>query len=137
VAGRQEVYPGRGSAKGVRAAPLRAVRRDAEHQAGVLLAERRPVGGHEVPLGRGARDESFRAPGEDNFGEADPYLNAGLARDFHEKFPNSELFLLPTARHFPQLDEPEEVARLILSTPLARRMGSATGTSTASEGRRT
>jgi pimeloyl-ACP methyl ester carboxylesterase len=40
-----------------------------------------------------------------------------VARDFHEKFPTSELFLVPGARHFPQLDEPEEVARLILSTP--------------------
>jgi haloalkane dehalogenase len=66
------------------------------------------------------------------FGEADPYLNVGVARDFHEKFPTSELFLVPGARHFPQLDEPEEVARLILSTPVARRMASATGTSTAS-----
>ena len=37
----------------------------------------------------------------------------------HDLFPDSELFLLPTARHFPQLGEPEEVARLILSTPLA------------------
>jgi len=80
---------------------------------------------------------AFGRPVRIIFGEADPYLNAGVARDFHEKFPMSELFLLPTARHFPQLDEPEEVARLILSTPLARRMGSATGTSTASEGRRT
>src|SRR5215217_5063509 len=33
--------------------------------------------------------------------------------------------------------EPEEVARLILSTPVARRMGSATGSSTASEEWRT
>jgi haloalkane dehalogenase len=71
------------------------------------------------------------------FGEADPYLNAGVARHFHDLFPNSELFLLPTARHFPQLDEPEEVARLILSTPLTRRMGSATRISTAGGVRRT
>ena len=63
---------------------------------------------------------AFGRPVRIIFGEADPYLNAGVARDFHEKFPNSDLFLLPTARHFPQLDEPEEVARLILSTPLAR-----------------
>ena len=86
------------------------------------------------------RMRAFGRPVRIIFGEADPYLNAGVARDFHEKFPTSELFLLPGARHFPQLDEPEEVARLILSTPLARRMGSATGTSTwagASEGRRT
>ncbi len=53
------------------------------------------------------------------FGGADPYLNAEMARNFHTVFPTSELFLLPTARHFPQLDEPEEVARLILQTPLA------------------
>jgi pimeloyl-ACP methyl ester carboxylesterase len=80
---------------------------------------------------------AFGQPVRIIFGEADPYLSAGVARDFHAKFPTSELFLLPGARHFPQLDEPEEVARLILSTPLARRMGSATGTSTASEKWRT
>jgi len=75
---------------------------------------------------------AFGRPVRIIFGEADPYLNANVARRFHSLFPNSELFLLPTARHFPQLDEPEGVARLILSTPLASRMGSATGTSTAS-----
>jgi pimeloyl-ACP methyl ester carboxylesterase len=83
------------------------------------------------------RMRAFGCPVRIIFGEADPYLNAGVARDFHEKFPTSELFLLPGGRHFPQLDEPEEVARLLLSTSLAGRMGSATGTSTASEGRRT
>jgi pimeloyl-ACP methyl ester carboxylesterase len=64
---------------------------------------------------------AFGRPVRIIFGEADRSLNAGVARDFHEKFPMSELFLLPGARHFPQLDEPEEVARLILSTPLAPR----------------
>lgn len=49
------------------------------------------------------------------FGEDDPYLNPGVARRFHELLPTSDLFLLPTARHFVQMDEPEEVARLILS----------------------
>jgi haloalkane dehalogenase len=63
---------------------------------------------------------AFGRPVRIIFGEADPYLNADVARDFYEKFPTSELFLLPGARHFPQLDEPEEVARLILSTPLGR-----------------
>ena len=53
------------------------------------------------------------------FGEADPYLDARVAHHFHGLFPDSELFVLPTARHSPQQDEPEEVARLILSTPLA------------------
>jgi haloalkane dehalogenase len=80
---------------------------------------------------------AFERPVRIVFGEADSYLNANVARRFQDLFPRSELFLLPTARHFPQLDEPEEVARLILSTPLARRLGSATGISMASEGRRT
>jgi pimeloyl-ACP methyl ester carboxylesterase len=43
-------------------------------------------------------------------------LNKGVAQKFHELFPASDLFLLPTARHFVQMDEPEEVAHLILST---------------------
>jgi haloalkane dehalogenase len=51
------------------------------------------------------------------FGEADPYLNKRVARRFHELFETSELFLIPTARHYVQIDEPEEVARLLLSTP--------------------
>jgi haloalkane dehalogenase len=40
-----------------------------------------------------------------------------VARRFHELFPASELFLLPGARHYVQMDEPEHVARLILATP--------------------
>ena len=51
------------------------------------------------------------------FGAADPYLNAGVARRFHGLFPTSELFLLDGARHYVQLDEPQQVARLILTTP--------------------
>ncbi len=51
------------------------------------------------------------------FGAADPYLNPRVARRFAEMFPHSELFLLPTARHYVQIDEPEEVARLILTLP--------------------
>jgi haloalkane dehalogenase len=73
---------------------------------------------------------TFARPVRIIFGDADPYLNRGVARRFHELFPTSELFLLPDARHYVQIDEPEEVARLILSTPLARRMGSVAGTST-------
>jgi haloalkane dehalogenase len=72
---------------------------------------------------------AFGRPVRIIFGEADPYLNADVARRFHDLFPNSELFLLPTARHFPQLDEPGEVSRLIVSTPVARKMGSVTRTS--------
>ena len=51
------------------------------------------------------------------FGDADRALNSGVARTFHEFLPGSELFLIPGARHFVQLDEPEQVARLILAMP--------------------
>jgi haloalkane dehalogenase len=51
------------------------------------------------------------------FGAADPYLNAGVARCFHGLLPTSELFLLPDACHYVQLDEPQQVARLILTLP--------------------
>ena len=50
------------------------------------------------------------------FGAADPYLNTRVARRFHELFPTSELFLLEGARHYVQLDEPQQVAQLILAT---------------------
>jgi haloalkane dehalogenase len=55
------------------------------------------------------------------FGGSDPYLNTGVAERFHELFPSSDLFVLASARHFVQMDEPEEVVRLILSTPLTAR----------------
>jgi len=61
--------------------------------------------------------KKFGRPVRIIFGDADPYLNKGVAQKFHELFPTSDLFLLPNARHFVQMDEPEEVARLILSTP--------------------
>jgi haloalkane dehalogenase len=60
--------------------------------------------------------KEFRQPVRIVFGDADPYLNKGVAQKFHELFPGSDLFLLPGARHFVQMDEPKEVARLILST---------------------
>jgi pimeloyl-ACP methyl ester carboxylesterase len=60
---------------------------------------------------------AFARPVRIIFGAADPYLNKRVARKFHELFPTSELFLVPTARHYVQIDEPAEVARLILSTP--------------------
>jgi pimeloyl-ACP methyl ester carboxylesterase len=63
--------------------------------------------------------KEFRRPVRIIFGDADPYLNNGVAQKFHEIFPTSDLFLLPGARHFVQMDEPKEVARLILSTPAA------------------
>ena len=65
--------------------------------------------------------KEFMKPVRIIFGDADPYLNTGVAQKFHELFPASDLFLLQGARHFVQMDEPEEVARLILSTPIAGR----------------
>jgi pimeloyl-ACP methyl ester carboxylesterase len=59
--------------------------------------------------------KEFKRPVRIIFGDADPYLNEGVAERFHELFPTSELFLLPGARHFVQMDEPAEVARLILA----------------------
>lgn len=53
------------------------------------------------------------------FGDADPYLNKGVAQRFRELFPASELFLVPGAGHFVQMDEPAQVARLILAMPRA------------------
>jgi pimeloyl-ACP methyl ester carboxylesterase len=61
----------------------------------------------------------FKRPVRIIFGEADPYLNKGVAQSFHQIFPTSDLFLLPGARHYVQMDEPEEVASLILAMPLA------------------
>jgi pimeloyl-ACP methyl ester carboxylesterase len=60
----------------------------------------------------------FKQPVRIIFGDADPYLNKGVAQSFHELFPSSELFLVPGARHFVQMDEPDEVAQLILSLPV-------------------
>src|SRR6516165_7412627 len=60
----------------------------------------------------------FKRPVRIIFGDADYTLNSGVARTFHEFLPGSELFLIPGARHFVQLDEPEQVARLILAMPL-------------------
>ncbi len=65
--------------------------------------------------------KAFARPVRIIFGESDPYLNAAVARRFHDLFPTSDLFLVPGARHYVQIDEPEEVARLILSIPLAHQ----------------
>jgi haloalkane dehalogenase len=61
--------------------------------------------------------KEFRRPVRIIFGDADPSLNSGVARTFHQFLPGSELFLIPGAQHFVQLDEPEQVARLILAMP--------------------
>lgn len=47
------------------------------------------------------------------FGADDPYLNAGVARDFKALFPQSRLHLLPNAGHYVQLDRAADVAAVI------------------------
>jgi len=64
--------------------------------------------------------KEFRRPVRIIFGDGDPYLNKGVAQKFHELLPGSELFLVPGARHFVQMDEPEQVGRLILEMPRTR-----------------
>jgi pimeloyl-ACP methyl ester carboxylesterase len=60
---------------------------------------------------------SFSRPVRIVFGAADPYLNRRVARRFHELLPTSKLLLLPGARHYVQIDEPQQVARPILALP--------------------
>jgi len=76
-------------------------------------------------VGSGTRKLSklreFGRPVRIIFGDADPYLNKGVAQRFHELFPASELFLVAGARHFVQMDEPAQVARLILAMPHSGR----------------
>jgi haloalkane dehalogenase len=59
----------------------------------------------------------FARPVRIVFGAADPYLNPRVALRFHQLLPTSELFLLEGARHYVQMDEPGEVARLLLAIP--------------------
>jgi haloalkane dehalogenase len=73
--------------------------------------------------------KTFTRPVRIIFGDDDPYLNRDVAQRFHELFPTSDLFLLPGARHYVQVDEPEEVARLILSVPTSSRLSSQTNRS--------
>ncbi len=50
------------------------------------------------------------------FGADDPYLNPTVANEFHRLFPASDLFLIADAAHYVQLDQPERVAELILTS---------------------
>lgn len=60
--------------------------------------------------------QAFDKPVRIIFGARDRYLNAGIARSFHELLPTSDLFLLP-ARHYVQVDAPARVAALMTSIP--------------------
>jgi pimeloyl-ACP methyl ester carboxylesterase len=45
-----------------------------------------------------------------------------VAKRFQRLFPASELFLLPNARHYLQIDDPIEVARLVVSVPTSENL---------------
>jgi pimeloyl-ACP methyl ester carboxylesterase len=64
---------------------------------------------------RSRRLRSFDRPVRIVFGDADPYLNRRVAWRLHRLFPTSDLHLLATARHYVQVDEPDDVAQLITS----------------------
>jgi pimeloyl-ACP methyl ester carboxylesterase len=49
------------------------------------------------------------------FGARDRYLNPRVARDFTALFPNSELHLLEGGGHYVQVDQPQQVAELIMA----------------------
>ncbi len=64
--------------------------------------------------------QAFQPPVRIIFGQDDPYLNAGVAKEFHKLFPHSELYLVEDAGHFVQIDKPVQVARLMADFPASR-----------------
>jgi pimeloyl-ACP methyl ester carboxylesterase len=57
----------------------------------------------------------FAPPVQVIFGARDRYLNPRVAKEFADLFPNSQLHLLHDAGHFVQVDQPRQVADLIMS----------------------
>ena len=57
---------------------------------------------------------AFKKPVEIIFGDDDPYLNSGVAKEFYKLFPNASLHLVKNASHYVQIDKPAEVAKIIL-----------------------
>lgn len=67
-----------------------------------------------------SRLKQFGKPVHIIFGADDPYLNSGVAIEFQSLFSGSKLFLVKSAAHYVQLDQPEQVAQIILS-PVAEQ----------------
>ena len=57
--------------------------------------------------------KSFKPPVLIIFGDDDPYLNTGVAKEFHKLFSNSSLVLVKNAGHFVQVDAAKQVAGLL------------------------
>jgi pimeloyl-ACP methyl ester carboxylesterase len=64
-----------------------------------------------------ARLKTIQAPVRIIFGNDDHDLNAGVAKDLHARFTNSELILVENAGHFVQIDAPETVAKMMRNFP--------------------
>jgi haloalkane dehalogenase len=63
-----------------------------------------------------SRIQQFKKPTHVIFGADDPYLNKGVATEFHGLFSNGSLHLVENAGHYVQLDKAEEVGRLIMAS---------------------
>jgi pimeloyl-ACP methyl ester carboxylesterase len=63
--------------------------------------------------GAGARLASITAPALVVWGGRDRYLPARFGREYAQKLPNSRLIELPSAGHWPWIDAPETVDRVI------------------------
>ena len=61
------------------------------------------------------RLKAFKPAVEIVFGADDPYLNIGVAQEFHQLFPRSGMHLIGHAGHYVQLDQPSAVAAQILA----------------------
>jgi haloalkane dehalogenase len=61
------------------------------------------------------RMQRFGKPVHVLFGTQDPYLNTGVATQFHRLFPSSTYQPITNAGHYVQLDQPEILARLLLA----------------------
>jgi pimeloyl-ACP methyl ester carboxylesterase len=64
--------------------------------------------------------KAISAPVRIAFGEHDRYLTPAQGRSLAALFPHAEAMTVAGAGHFPQLDAPAEVARLILTAPVAQ-----------------
>jgi pimeloyl-ACP methyl ester carboxylesterase len=58
--------------------------------------------------------EALDVPVKIIWGDTDLALNTGVAEDFRSHFKNATLHVL-SAGHWPQIDEPEQVAKAVLS----------------------
>ena len=48
------------------------------------------------------------------FGAEDPYLNVHVARQFHAMIPGSTLNIIQNASHYVQVDQPQEIAEILV-----------------------